>query len=126
MKELLFVAGGGAAGAVLRHLVNVAFGPRAEGSFPLATFVVNLVGCLLLGGFLAWTEGREAIPDGLRLAVATGFLGALTTFSTFVADGRGLLVESAGPKAAAYLLLSVALGYAAFEAGRALARLAAA
>lgn len=82
-KEIWCVAIGGALGAASRHLVSVgceqAFGSR----FPWGTLLVNVVGCFLLGWLIEAAEASESISDAWKLTIGTGFLGALTTFSTF-------------------------------------------
>lgn len=81
MKHILAIALGGAFGAVCRHLVNQYC---SRSSFPWATLTVNVIGCFLIGLLLTlraadasrWSEYTHS-------ALAIGFLGALTTFSTF-------------------------------------------
>mgnify|MGYP001173063732 FL=1 len=78
MRELVWIALGGAAGAVSRYLVTLGCQRWTE-NLPVATLIVNVTGCFCLGALLqsAW------LPATLRLAVGTGLLGGLTTFSTF-------------------------------------------
>jgi CrcB protein len=69
-------------GTGLRYLVNVAASRACGTGFPWGTLTVNLVGCFLMS-FVAYAAAREVISPGLRLALATGFLGGLTTYSSF-------------------------------------------
>ncbi len=122
MKIILAIAAGGAVGAVLRHLINVQsmlwFGP----GFPWSTLFVNVVGSFLMGvlvetSALVWSPG-----PAMRAMIAVGFLGALTTFSSFSLDvgalyGRGDLLT-----AFVYVALSVVLSIGAFFAALALMR----
>jgi len=82
-RDIFFVALGGAFGAVVRHAVSLwcthALGPR----FPWGTLLVNVVGCLLLGWLVQAATSSPSISESVKLALGTGFLGALTTFSTF-------------------------------------------
>ncbi len=80
MKHILAVAFGGALGAICRHLVNQACSRFDSGGwqFPWGTLTVNVVGCFLIGLLLTMRAGGFAHP-----ALTVGFLGALTTFSTF-------------------------------------------
>ncbi|MEE3368179.1 MAG: fluoride efflux transporter CrcB [Planctomycetota bacterium] len=78
MRELVWIALGGAAGAVSRYLVTLGCQRWAE-NFPAATLIVNVAGCFCLGALLQSTW----LPATARLALGTGLLGGLTTFSTF-------------------------------------------
>lgn len=82
--KLIFVATGGALGAVSRYAVALWATSRLPPSFPWGTLMVNLLGCLLIG-LLAVAVGALPLSqqEHLKPLVLTGFLGALTTFSTF-------------------------------------------
>ena len=109
------VAGGGAAGAVVRFLVTGLFARLLRTDFPVGTLVINLTGSMLLGWFLASAGGR--VSDAVRLAVATGFVGAYTTFSTYTYEADALLGNGQGVKAVVYLVGSVVLGLLAVRLG---------
>jgi CrcB protein len=109
------VAVGGAAGALLRYGVNQFFLSRGEG-WPLATFTVNIAGCLIMGLFLGRVDMLERIPPHVTPLMTTGFLGGLTTFSTFAAE-LNLIAASAPLPAAAYAVASVGLGVLAVRGG---------
>ncbi len=83
------IAVGGAVGAVARYGVAVAI-PHAGGTFPVATFVTNVVGCLLIGVLMAVVE-RGGAPDWARPALGLGVLGGFTTFSAYALEISGLL-----------------------------------
>ena len=105
----LVIALGGALGGVGRYWISLLMtGPTRAVLFPWATLTVNLVGSFLLGLFLGGAAaGRFAVSDNLRAFVAVGFLGGLTTFSTFA-------YETVGPLQAGDLrrgLLNVALTF---------------
>jgi fluoride exporter len=82
-SKIILLALAGAAGTLARaglsSLVERTFGPR----FPWGTLSVNLVGCLLFGVVWAAAESRLRVAD-IRLVALTGFMGAFTTFSTYV------------------------------------------
>ena len=122
MMQILYVALGGAIGASLRHLVNVAslkwFGP----GFPWGTFTVNILGSLAMGIFVELLTRRLGGSQELRLFVATGLLGGFTTFSAFSLDVVGLWDRGAASTAVIYAAGSVVLSVAALFAGLALAR----
>jgi len=82
MKALIAVALGGATGALVRYSVYLLVNKWIESPAPLATWTVNLVGCLIIG-FLAPFMSASSIPVPWRLFILVGFLGSFTTFSTF-------------------------------------------
>ena len=110
--QVAAVAGGAAAGALLRWRAGVWLNTAWSG-FPLGTLLVNLVGGLLVGIALAWFERS---PDELlRLLLVTGFLGGLTTFSAFSVESLILVQRGQGLLAIGHTLAHVlgALGCAA-------------
>lgn len=112
---------GGAFGALARYGVSVLpFIERATGPFPVATFLVNVVGCFVIG-LLAHLRLAGVVPPVWYLALGTGFSGAFTTFSTFELEADGLYRQGAGGMATVYVVVSLAAGYLALVAGRAIA-----
>lgn len=89
--QILLVATGGAAGALCRYgaslLAAHLFGTR----YAWGTLFVNLVGCLLVGFVFALASQRDVLSISGRLWVMTGFLGAMTTFSTFALESAQLV-----------------------------------
>lgn len=81
----LYIAIGGALGACLRYALQQQFSSVSQ-HFPYGTLFANLLGSCLIGAVLAYTIHHQQLPDNLRVLVITGFLGALTTFSTFSMD----------------------------------------
>ena len=83
--RVLVVAAGGALGAICRYLLSGWLTRLThESAFPYGTLGVNVVGSFLLGVLMGiGGEGRWLVPPGVRVFVGVGFLGALTTFSTF-------------------------------------------
>ena len=82
MQNFIAVGGGAALGAWMRWGLSLALNPLFAG-FPLGTLVANLIGGLLMGVALAVLQAMPELPAHLRLLVTTGFLGGLTTFSSF-------------------------------------------
>ena len=80
--SFLAVGFGAFAGAVLRWLFGIVLNPILP-TLPLGTLAANLLGGLLMGGAMGLFAHYEALPIAWRLAIITGFLGGLTTFSTF-------------------------------------------
>lgn len=88
------VAAGAALGAWSRWLLALALN-RPGQVLPWGTFVANVIGGLLIGAALAWFERHPGSADLWRPFLVTGFLGALTTFSTFSAESLALVQRGA-------------------------------
>jgi CrcB protein len=117
---LAYVALGGALGALARYGISGWVYDRLGEAFPWGTFVVNVLGCLLLGLVIRWLQVSSVSP-GLRPFLTIGLLGAFTTFSTFSFETVALLQEGQWLRAGLYAGGSVALGLIAMVAGMALA-----
>ena len=113
---VLLVLVGGAVGAPVRYLADLAVQRRHDSVFPWGTFAVNVVGSLVLGAVAAAVFLAGA-PDWVLTLVGTGFCGALTTFSTFGFETVRLLEEGSGRAALTNALASLAAGMAACAAG---------
>ena len=109
MYQVLLVALGGALGALVRYGTSVWMVHLWEEPKVLATWVVNLVGCLLIGIF-APMLGRVGLADELQFFLVVGFLGSLTTFSTFSLETVVLWQEGIGMAALLNAVGSVVLG----------------
>ncbi len=83
IKNLLLVMLGGGLGAALRYGVNLAAARTWGPYFPWGTLTVNLAGCFLIGLLVALADRGRFLTPEMRLLLITGFLGAMTTFSTF-------------------------------------------
>lgn len=116
MKSLLLVFLGGGLGAVSRFGLSSLISAKFETVFPWATFIVNVIGCFLIGIVFDVLE-RELIDSDFRLALMTGFLGGFTTFSTFGLETLKLLEARDTLQGIAYPLLSNFAGVAAVFAG---------
>lgn len=119
----LYVALGGALGALARYGLSGWIHGFAGPSFPWGTFGVNIVGSGFIGLALGWLEA-STLPAEVREFVAIGLLGAFTTFSTFTYETAGLLRDGEWSRAGLYVVGSVALGLAAVFAGFRLADVA--
>lgn len=99
MANLLWVCLAGALGSGTRYLVGLWASERFGAAFPYGTLIVNVVGCFLIALLLQTALERAAFPPALRLALASGFLGGLTTYSSFAYETVRLARE--GHRAAA-------------------------
>jgi len=114
--EYLLVAAGGAVGAPLRYLTDRSVQRRHDSLFPWGTFVVNVVGSMILGVLAgAALVGAGSSTTGLLLG--TGMCGALTTYSTLSFETARLLEQRARLYAFANLAGSIVAGLAAVTAG---------
>ena len=122
MFQLLLVAAGGAIGASLRHLVNLASLRLAGPGFPWGTMAVNVAGSFAMGVFVELLARRFNASNELRLFIATGVLGGFTTFSAFSLDFAVLWERGAALPALAYAITSVVGSILALFLGLWLAR----
>lgn len=122
MALTLWIASGGAIGAVLRHFLNIGI-PRFAGSdFPWHTMLINISGSFVMGLLISLMALRWNISSELRAFLTTGILGGYTTFSAFSLDFALLVERKAYALAGAYALGSVVLSLVAIFVGMALAR----
>jgi fluoride exporter len=116
MKLLLAIGSGSFIGGICRHLLSQFIRTAFAAAFPIATFAVNILGCLLIGILFAVVE-RNSMDTGWRLFLGAGILGGFTTFSAFSAESFALLKAGQLWTAAAYIFASVFLGLLATFAG---------
>jgi len=119
---IVLIAVGGAAGAVARYLVDVTISQRWPSAFPWGTLAVNLSGSLVLGVLFALTVERGVLPASSRAPVMIGFIGAYTTFSTFMLESWRLVEDGAVGFAVANIVGSCLLGLVAVFIGVAIGR----
>ena len=111
------VAAGGALGAMTRYAVSLAVGGGLFGIVgPMATLGVNVAGSAIMGGLAGAVAAGFVVPEMWRGFIAIGFLGALTTFSSFALDAGTLLARQGQMTTILYVGLSVGLSLAAFFA----------
>jgi CrcB protein len=122
LKKYLFISVGGFIGAVLRYYIKSVELWGFHGNFPLNTLLINIAGCFILALVLTIAYEIRRFDTDLRLGIATGFLGAFTTFSTMCRESVYLFSRGAYHIAISYIALSTMLGLAAVYAGRITAR----
>ena len=123
IRMALAVAAGGVVGTLIRFGVSTWVSAQWPKHFYLATLAVNVLGCLLIGYLYASFLQRPDLSPELRGGLIIGFLGALTTFSSFSLDGLRLLESGQAATAFSYIGVSVFGGLLAAWAGLTLARL---
>jgi fluoride exporter len=118
ISHLLIVGAGGAIGSIARYGCQKWLGDLQPHTFPWGTFVVNIIGCLLIGiiGALA-IKNTAAITQDWKLFLITGLCGGFTTFSAFSIEGINLLNQQRLFLFFAYVAGSVVLGLLATFVG---------
>ncbi len=120
---LAVISAGGGLGGLARYALSVAL-PTAPGAFPLATFVTNVTGCLLIGVLMVLITEVYPTHPLLRPFLGVGVLGGFTTFSTYAGEVRNLLRPEWTLIGLGYLVGTLAAALLASWAGIRLTRLA--
>lgn len=116
IRDLLLVGAGSAIGGMGRLLMGRAVSALFPTPFPLATFMVNVAGSLLIGLLFGW-QSRGILTGSAMLFLSTGICGGFTTFSTFSNENVQLIRQGQIGLALLYILGSVLLGMAAVFLG---------
>jgi len=109
MKNLLLVFVGGGFGSVLRYIIGKYFYATQHG-FPYGTFVVNILGSLLIGIIIGLAAKHNSISQSQTLLLATGFCGGFTTFSSFAFENHVFLKNGDFTSLTIYTIASFVLG----------------
>lgn len=126
MEKLILLAIGGAAGTIGRYGLSGLTHRILGESFPFGTFFVNILGCFLFGLVVGLIESRGAPGSQARLLLLTGFMGAFTTFSTYMYESAGMIrlgewlpaaVNIGGQVSAGFVLLLLGLAAAKILTG---------
>ncbi|HEX6277279.1 MAG TPA: fluoride efflux transporter CrcB [Polyangiaceae bacterium] len=124
MDRFLLICLAGALGTGTRYLVSVWAAERFGASFPYGTLFVNLAGCFAIGFVMHVALNVAAFSPTLRLAITAGFLGGLTTYSSFNYETTKLLLDGSYGLAAWNFAATAGGGFAAGLGGLALGRVA--
>lgn len=116
LKTILLVGVGGAVGSILRYLTNVWVARNFLHIFPLATLLVNVLGCLLIGLLVGIFDRQQLSSRELQYLFITGFCGGFTTFSAFSLENV-VLLENHTTLALFYIAASIVLGIGAVWLG---------
>jgi CrcB protein len=123
IQTILAVSIAGIAGTLLRFAAGTWVSANWPKYFYTATLAVNLVGCLIIGLLYGWFLLRPEVPIEIRAGLIVGFVGGLTTFSSFSLDTLRLLESGQAPLAIGYAVISVFGGLLATWAGLSLTRM---
>jgi CrcB protein len=122
MKQILLVFVGGGLGSALRYMISKSFNGYFQ-HFYLGTFLVNMIGCLLIGLILGLSARNNFFTQSQTLLLATGFCGGFTTFSAFAFEKHTLLNAGELLHFSFYTISSIAVGILAVVLGLWLSKL---
>ena len=108
--RILLIALFGAVGTLARYGLQGLVQVRIGGTFPYGTLLVNLSGCFLVGLIAQFTMNRMVISPDWRMAIAVGFFGGYTTFSSFGWETAKMMEDGEWLRASAYVTASVVAG----------------
>jgi CrcB protein len=117
VTDYLIIGLGGFLGANARYLVGGWVAKAYGSTFPYGTFLINVTGSFVIGFFLTFVTERFIAPPSTRSFFVVGFLGAYTTFSSYMFEAISLIQARAYLTALAYLLGGVIVGLIAVAAG---------
>lgn len=115
--KIFLIALFGAIGTLARYGLQGLVQTRMGTTFPYSTLLINLTGCLLLGFIGQLTLNRMLISSDLRIAIAVGFFGGYTTFSSFGWETAKMLEDGEWLRATTYVSASVIAGLLLSVAG---------
>ena len=122
MSRVLLIALAGALGTLARYGVSLWAGKALGPAFPYGTLIVNLVGCFLITFLAQYSLATTYVSETTRLTVMTGFLGGLTTYSSFDLETTNLLRQGYSWTAGLYVVVTLAACFLAGLLGLALAK----
>lgn len=122
IKAMLIAGCGGFAGTCGRYLICRASAMFFHGDYPLGTFMVNIIGCFIIGLLMGVLERNYIFSPHDSVLLITGFCGGFTTFSSFAADIWNLGEKGDWLTAVAYLVASILVGILMLGFGRWLVR----
>jgi CrcB protein len=122
MERFLWICLAGALGTGTRYFVGVWAGQRLGTSWPYGTLIVNVAGCFFIAAVMQTAMNVATFPPNLRLALTTGFMGGLTTYSSFAYETTKLAQDGARGAALANFVVTTGACFVAVLLGLAAAR----
>jgi fluoride exporter len=122
IRTILIIGAGGFLGSVLRYLGQLAAGKFFTLSFPIGTFVINVLGCFIIGLAYALSEKGNLMTAEMRMFLTVGFCGGFTTFSSFAYDNLMMIKDHSMVFLLVNVMGSVLLGILAVYGGIVLIR----
>ena len=122
-RTIVLIGIGGLLGSISRYLTASLFAKVFSSPFPYGTFIVNVVGCLIIGIIYGISERYNWLSADWRIFLTTGFCGGFTTFSSFAHENINLLQASEYLTFASYSIGSFAIGLLAVFGGIALIKM---
>ncbi|MCM4168710.1 Putative fluoride ion transporter CrcB [Arenibacter antarcticus] len=116
MKQLILVFLGGGTGSILRYLISKTFNSSIH-NFYLGTFLVNVIGCFLIGFIIGLSAKNDLLTQNQALLLTTGFCGGFTTFSSFALEQQTFLKNGDFLNFTVYTTTSILLGIMAVVFG---------
>jgi CrcB protein len=117
LRTLLLIGLGGGIGSMFRYLTAFFVHKHYAGIFPLATLLINVIGCFIIGLIVGGMERHQLTHPDLKFLFITGFCGGYTTFSAFAYENISLFQSNHSYLAFLYIGLSVFAGLSATWAG---------
>jgi CrcB protein len=123
MEQLVLIFLGGGLGACSRYLISQFANAKWGADFPMGTLIANIVGCFIIGVFMAAITEKYIINPNWRLLIVVGFIGGLTTFSSFSYESLRLLQDGGLNLAMVNILTNMVLGFTATWLGMLVVRI---
>ena len=116
IRNSLLVGTGGFFGSALRYLLGAIF-HKSSPALPIGTLLANVLGCFMIGIICHTVPIGRAMSENMKMILALGFCGGLTTASSFIQQTANMHRTGNSAHAASYLALTMALSFVAFYAG---------